>query len=189
MTPIFDEILRLFETRGASAYLGEDVSQSEHALQAAHLARLDGADAPLVVAALLHDVGHLLGDEDGDDAAEHGVDARHEDAGARWLAGRFGPDVAGPAWLHVAAKRYLCTVDPAYRAGLSSASVLSLRLQGGPLDAAGRAVFEADPHHREALRLRRWDDLAKEPGLDVPSLIDYREAIESVALAREAAGR
>ena len=167
-----EEILRLFQARGHDAYLGEPVSQAEHALQAAHLAVLDGAPDALVVAALLHDVGHLLHDL-GEDVADRGIDARHERSGGSWLARNFGPEVAEPARLHVDAKRYLCAAEASYLDGLSRASRQSLALQGGPMTLEEIRAFEANPHHREAVRLRRWDDEAKVPGLEVPGLESY----------------
>ena len=167
-----EEILRLFQARGHDAYLGEPVSQAEHALQAAHLAVLGGAPDALVLASLLHDVGHLLHDL-GDDVADRGIDARHERSGGSWLARNFGPEVAEPARLHVDAKRYLCAVEPSYLDGLSAASKQSLALQGGPMIPEEIRRFEANPHHLEAVRLRRWDDEAKVPGLEVPGLESY----------------
>ena len=179
MTSTYPPIAALFERRGREAYHGEAVSQTEHALQAAALAEVEGAPDALVVAALLHDVGHLLVGDEG--LADRGIDGRHEEAGWAWLSRAFGPEVAEPVRLHVDAKRYLCATDPAYRAALSPASELSLRLQGGPFDAEGRAAFEANPHFRDALRLRRWDDAAKVPGQDVPGLDHYRARVEAVA--------
>jgi phosphonate degradation associated HDIG domain protein len=164
-----EEILRLFQERGRDAYLGEPVSQAEHALQAAHLAEVAGAPDALVVAALLHDVGHLLHDL-GDDAAERGIDDRHERSGGSWLSKNFGPDVAEPARLHVDAKRYLCAVEIPYYDGLSAASKRSLALQGGAMTSEEVARFEAKPDYLDAVRLRRWDDEAKVPDLDVPGL-------------------
>src|SRR5580658_149933 len=142
---IVDEIMDLFARRGEAAYHGEAVSQTEHALQAAELAELEGAPDRLVVAALLHDVGHLLDGQD-EDLAHRGVDGRHEEAGGAWLARHFGPEVIEPIRLHVAAKRYLCAVDPTYLDGLSPASRLSLSVQGGPMRAEERAQFEANPY-------------------------------------------
>lgn len=173
---ILDELFGLFERRGSAEYHGEAVSQIEHALQAAQLAEAHGASDALIVAALLHDVGHLLHDH-GEDAAERGIDDIHEDTGASWLARHFGPEVSEPVRLHVAAKRYLCSVSPSYRDGLSPASRLSLRLQGGLMDDIEVAAFEANPHHEEAVRLRRWDDGAKVVGREVPGLDHYRERI------------
>jgi phosphonate degradation associated HDIG domain protein len=177
---IVDEIVTLFERRGAEAYFGEPVSQAEHALQAAHLAEEAGASDALVVAALLHDVGHLLHGRD-EGIADRGVDGRHEAVGEAWLSQQFGREVAEPVALHVAAKRYLCAVDPAYQAQLSPASVQSLALQGGPFTTEEVAEFERHPHFREAVALRRWDDRAKAPGLAVPGLEQYRARLAAVA--------
>ena len=171
-----EEILRLFQERGRDAYLGEPVSQAEHALQAAHLAEVAGAADSLIVAALLHDVGHLLHDL-GDNAAERGIDDRHERSGGSWLSRNFEPEVAEPARLHVDAKRYLCAVEDSYFEALSPASKLSLSLQGGPMTPAEVTRFEANPHHLDAARLRRWDDEAKVPGLEVPGLQHYRDRL------------
>lgn len=152
------EIERLYATRGDRHY-GEGVTQVEHALQCAALAERAGAAPSLIVAALLHDIGHLFEAEDGvvDAAADH----RHEAAGATALAGLFGPAVRAPIMLHVSAKRYLCAVETGYRDRLSAASQASLALQGGPLDAAGVARFERRPFWRDAVALRRFDDAGK----------------------------
>jgi [1-hydroxy-2-(trimethylamino)ethyl]phosphonate dioxygenase len=177
---IVDQILELFATRGAAAYHGEAVSQEEHALQAAELAEREGAPNALIVAALLHDIGHLLDGQD-EDLAVRGVDGRHEEAACAWLSRHFGSDVTEPIRLHVAAKRYLCAVDPSYLAGLSPASQLSLKLQGGPMTPAEVAEFEGNAFFRDAVRLRFWDDTAKVPGLAVPGPSHYRDRLEAVA--------
>jgi phosphonate degradation associated HDIG domain protein len=179
---IVDEIMGLFARRGAAAYHGERVSQTEHALQTAELAARAGASDDLVVAALLHDVGHLLEGQD-EDLAERGLDGHHEEEGCAWLAKHFGPEVTEPVRLHVTAKRYLCAVDPAYLASLSPASRMSLSLQGGPMDAEECATFESNPAYEDAIRLRRWDDTAKVRGLEVPGLECYRERLETAVHA------
>lgn len=176
---LIETIRQLFEKRGASNYSGEEVTQTEHALQAAWAAEQESASDSLVVAALLHDVGHLLHDL-GEDCAEEGVDDRHEALGALWLEKHFGPEVVEPVRLHVAAKRYLCAVDAAYRARLSPASVLSLKLQGGPFSEPEAAEFRAHPHFRGAVRLRGWDETAKIVGLKTPPLSHYLETIARV---------
>ena len=129
----------LFASHGTACYGGEAISQTAHALQCAQLAEQAGEPEPLIVAALLHDVGHLML------AESSTTDMRHQEAAADALAEVFGEAVTEPIRLHVAAKRYLCTVDAGYFATLSPASVHSLALQGGPYDAAQAATFAADP--------------------------------------------
>lgn len=170
------EVEELFARRGRDAYHGEPVSQLDHALQAALFAEVERAPDALIVAALLHDVGHLLHDE-GEDAAERGLDAAHEILGERWLATRFPPEVTRPIALHVAAKRYLCGADPEYHDDLSEASKLSLKLQGGPMTKEERRAFEGEPSFREAIQLRRWDDAAKVVGVVGLELSGYLRRI------------
>lgn len=178
-------ILELFRTRGDSAYVGEPVSQTEHALQAAYEAEKAEAGAPLIAAALLHDIGHLL-HELPEDCADHGIDSRHEEMGARWLAGYFGPEVVEPIRLHVPAKRCLCATESGYLAALSPASLHSLQLQGGPFTDDEVATFRAGPHSRAALTLRKWDELAKIPGLQTPELEHFRAYLERALSQRRA---
>lgn len=179
MTDAVDEILELYAARGACAYVGEPVSSLAHALQAAHFAIQDRAPAPLVAAALLHDVGHLL-DPVPEDLADWQVDARHELTGSRWLARRFRSEVTDPVRLHVAAKRYLCATSPRYAATLSPASVATLALQGGPMSEDEQQRFRIEPGFREALRVRLWDDRAKVEDLAVAPLADYRALLEGL---------
>jgi len=178
---VVDSIFRLFAQGGDAAYFGEAVSQTEHALQAAHLAKCASASDSLVVAALLHDVGHLLHGIS-ETIADQGVDARHEGGGAAWLACHFGPAVVEPIRLHVAAKRYLCAADPTYLRQLSPASMQSLALQGGPFTSAEIRAFENRSYFADAVALRRWDDQAKVPGLDVPGLEHYRQRVEAAVV-------
>jgi gamma-butyrobetaine dioxygenase len=180
---VIDEIFSLYAARGAAAYFGEAVSMTEHGLQAAHFAELEGARATVVAAALLHDVGHLIATVP-DDIEEWTVDARHEATGARWLGDRFGPDIAGPVRLHVRAKRYLCTTDPAYFSQLSPASVHTLKLQGGLMSAEEVGSFEAEPGWREAVVVRRCDDRGKVAGFVTRRLEDYRGLLESLVAHR-----
>jgi len=162
-----ERIEALFAGYGAAYYGGEAISQTEHALQCALLAEQAGEPEALIVAALLHDVGHLML------AESSTTDMRHQEAGADALAALFGADVTEPVRLHVPAKRYLCASDPVYHASLSSASQHSLALQGGPFDAAQAAAFGAGPYAQAATRLRRYDDLAKVVGLATPPLAHY----------------
>jgi [1-hydroxy-2-(trimethylamino)ethyl]phosphonate dioxygenase len=178
---IVDEIFEAFRSNGAALYVGEPVTLREHMLQTAAEAEAEAAPDELIAAALLHDIGHLLHGLP-EDAAEHGVDTVHEDLGFRFLERHFPATVVDPVRLHVAAKRYLCAVDPGYSAELSPASVLSLSLQGGPMSPTEIRAFEALPNWEAACRLRRWDDLAKDPGALVPPLEHYRALLEAVVL-------
>jgi [1-hydroxy-2-(trimethylamino)ethyl]phosphonate dioxygenase len=180
---VADEVLKIYGARGAGLYFGERVSITEHGLQAAWFARVESAPEPLVIAALLHDIGHLL-EAVPDDLAEWTSDARHEEIGARWLAERFRPEISEPVRLHVPAKRYLCATDSDYFRQLSSASVHTLRLQGGPLSSEETQAFERKPYYREAVRVRRWDDQGKVAGLETPPLEAYLELLNAAARAR-----
>jgi gamma-butyrobetaine dioxygenase len=175
-----DEVLSIYARSGAALYFGEPVTVSEHCLQAAHFAQAAGAPEALVIAALLHDVGHLI-EAVPDDIGDWKTDARHEVTGSRWLAARFGPAVYEPVRLHVPAKRYLCASDPGYFSKLSSASVLTLGLQGGPMSSAERTAFEAEPYHRDAVLVRQWDDQGKIAGLRTADFSHYRILIERLA--------
>jgi phosphonate degradation associated HDIG domain protein len=177
---VIDEIVSLYAARGSAAYFGEAVSMTEHGLQAAHFAELEGAREAVIAAALLHDVGHLIATV-ADDITEWTVDARHEATGARWLRERFGDEVAEPVRLHVRAKRYLCAVDPTYFSQLSPASVLTLKLQGGPMSAAEAAGFEGEAGYRDAVIVRLCDDRGKIAGLQTRRLEDYRDLLRSLA--------
>lgn len=174
---IAEEIIALYRRRGAATY-GEGVTQNEHALQSAWLAEKSGAGPALIAAALLHDIGHLLHDLP-EDIAEQGIDTRHESLASAWLSRHFGPELTEPVQLHVAAKRYLCAVEPGYLDALSDASRLSLTLQGGPMSAEEAAAFGALPRAQEAVRLRRWDDEAKQIGLKTPDFEHFRANIEA----------
>ena len=172
-------LAELFETRGGSEYGGESVTQGEHALQAALLAEQSGASPGLILAALLHDVGHLLHELD-DDAPDKGVDDVHEDLGARFLDERLPASVADPVRMHVDAKRYLCAVEPDYFSQLSPPSVTSLRLQGGPMNAAEIQEFESNAYYEDAVRLRKWDDMAKVVGLATPGYEHFLAYVDQV---------
>ncbi|WP_238011106.1 hypothetical protein KZZ52_12600 [Dactylosporangium sp. AC04546] len=176
MNPI-DELGRLFAEEGTRDYFGEPVSQAAHMLQAAALAERDGAPEPLVAAALLHDIGHFHGLVTGAELMR-GTDNRHGDTGADWLGRWFGAAVCEPVRLHVDAKRYLCAVEPGYHDRLSDASKYTLSVQGGPMTAAEAEAFAAGPHAADAVRLRRWDEAAKDPKADVPPFDRYRPMLQ-----------
>lgn len=162
-----ERLLELLVSRGGGQYGYEPVSQLAHALQAASLAEAAGEGAPLVAAALLHDLGHLV---DGSEVARlaRGEDDHHELRALRLLKREFGAAVVEPVRLHVQAKRYLCALEPGYLAALSEASRASLAVQGGAMSADEAAAFIRLPQAETALRLRRYDDQAKDPSARSP---------------------
>ena len=176
---VVEFIADIFERRGAESYLGEQVSMSEHMLQGAVLAQAEGAPEELVAAALLHDIGHYtsefgpmsLGDE---------RDNYHEESGAKVLAPFFPPVITECVRLHVPAKRYLCATDKGYHDRLSEASRHTLMLQGGPMNAGEVAAFESNPFHKEAVRVRIWDDEGKKPGVKTPDFRHYVPLLQRV---------
>ena len=177
---VVDQIVDLYQRRGCDRY-DESVTQLEHAVQCAVLAADEGASPALVAAALLHDIGHLLGAERRVDGERIDTDFRHEAEAGRWLRAHFDDGVVVPVVLHVRAKRYLCAVDPGYRANLSAGSVRSLELQGGPLAPNEVQAFEAVTGWREATLLRGWDDRAKVVGAPMEQFDEYRHLLGSLA--------
>jgi [1-hydroxy-2-(trimethylamino)ethyl]phosphonate dioxygenase len=175
--PLVDHLLDLLATLAEHSY-GERIDMLAHALQTAACARRDGATDHLVLAALLHDVGHVLGD-----AGEWGL-PDHAEVGARALQAWLPEALVAPVRLHVAAKRYLVATDPAYTDVLSPASIATLAQQGGAMDAAEAAAFAAGAHAGDAIALRRWDDAGKVTGLDVRPLTDFREPLEAALTGR-----
>lgn len=157
------QIVHLYRTAGAARYGREAVDQEQHALQCAWLAQRSGASDELVAAALLHDLGHLLQP----DATGPGNDL-HEYRVLPFLRGAFPDAVVEPIRLHVAAKRFLCVIEACYGETLSPASQRSLQLQGGPFSAEEAAAFISQPFAEDAVDLRRWGDLAKDPGCTTP---------------------
>jgi phosphonate degradation associated HDIG domain protein len=162
-------LVALMADKGTHRYGLHAVTQLQHALQSALFAEQSGGAAALITAALLHDIGHMVHDL-GDNPAADGVDDRHEAVGHDFLVRYFPADVTEPIRLHVAAKRYLCAIEPAYADLLSPDSVLSLKLQGGAMSPAEVTAFRAEPHAEMAVRLRRFDDAAKVKDLATPGL-------------------
>lgn len=159
-----DELAALIEGLADLPYGGEAVDQRTHALQAAAHAVEAGADDELVIAAALHDIGRARSV-----AARHRA-MPHEQAGAAFARECLTERIAWVIEQHVPAKRYLVAVDPDYHAGLSAASVRSLRAQGGPMTPGEVAEFDAHPWAPDAIALRRWDDAAKDPSGPVLAL-------------------
>ncbi len=160
---------------------GEGVTELAHALQTAYLAQEAGESESMIAAALLHDYGHLVHDL-GENIAEQGVDADHETVGAKALEKWFPTIVTEPIRWHLAAKRYLCATELGYFDQLSPASVLSLQLQGGPMNPEELVEFSARPFAEEAVRLRRYDDQAKRSDANNPELTHYHNTLTGLLL-------
>jgi phosphonate degradation associated HDIG domain protein len=174
---VVEEVFALLRQSGGDQYFGESVTKLEHSVQCAWHARKAGADEELVLAALLHDIGHLLDIEGTIRDPAVGV-VNHDETGARWLVQRgFSPRLAALVGGHVGAKRYLTATSAAYHSRLSQASRQTLALQGGPMDEADVRKFAAQPYVADMLRLRSWDEMAKDPNWTGPDLGSYREML------------
>jgi phosphonate degradation associated HDIG domain protein len=172
-------LAEIFSRRGAEEYLGEPVTIAEHMLQGAKLAEDAGAEEALVAAALLHDIGHFTS-EFGTYSPDDIEDKHHDEAGAEVLAPFFPPVVTECVRLHVAAKRFLCATDPSYFGKLSSASVHTLSLQGGPMSDAEVTAFRKNPFHDEAVRVRIWDEGGKVQGMNTRPFREYETLLQRV---------
>lgn len=145
----------------------------DHSLQTAELLRASyPGERALQLAGLVHDIGHML--------APHSDDA-HAVAAAAFVRPLLGDRIAELVRLHVPAKRYLVTTDAGYRACLERDSVISLEHQGGDMSPGEILDFEADAEFRHAVALRRADDAGKVPGLAVPGLDSWLDALEREA--------
>lgn len=173
-------IADIFARRGGDSYMGEAVTMSQHMLQTATLAQKANASDALVAASLLHDIGHYTS-EFPEDALASGQDNYHETAGADVLKAFFPKSVTEPIELHVAAKRYLCAVNDNYFSRLSAASVQSLNVQGGPMNADEVEAFRKHEYYQDALRLRVWDDEGKIAGVETPAFEDFAPSLEHLA--------
>jgi phosphonate degradation associated HDIG domain protein len=168
-----EDIITILKTKGDRQYGGESVSQLEHALQCATLAEAANQNQELIVASLLHDLGHLLPELEKSGNACHNNNDFHEYRAIPYLQELFSLAVTEPIRLHVQAKKYLCAVDSNYWASLSPASKQSLQWQGGVFSEKEAKAFIARPFARQAVQLRQWDDLAKVVGLSTPDLTHF----------------
>jgi len=173
---VVEEVFALYENYGAEDYIGEPVSQLEYMCQAAMLAEQEGYEEEIVLAAFFHDIGHLCEQVSTEQMMDgYGVQD-HEDIGGDYLQKRgFSGKLAKLVQSHVAAKRYLTYKIPEYYQKLSPASRMTLQKQGGVMSEEEAAVFESDELCRLYIKLREWDDRAKEEGLALPSLEKYRQ--------------
>lgn len=181
-----NEVFSLFEKHGSADYIGEAISQLEHACQAAQLAQTEGFDNEVVLAALFHDIGHLC-EMNGEQPNMGGYGVmEHEKLGADLLRkSGFSETVAKLVQSHVQAKRYLCFADKDYYGKLSEASKKTLEYQGGPMTAAEATEFERDPLRKTIIRMRHWDEMAKEVGVPLPDMEQFRKmAVEHLRTSR-----
>eukprot|EP00004_Rigifila_ramosa_P002658 TRINITY_DN1274_c0_g1_i1.p2 TRINITY_DN1274_c0_g1~~TRINITY_DN1274_c0_g1_i1.p2 ORF type:complete len:236 (+),score=66.52 TRINITY_DN1274_c0_g1_i1:30-710(+) len=175
------ELERLFKTYGEGIYIGEAISQREHAIQAALAAESEGFPDTAVIAAFLHDIGHMIGmDKQLPSMAEFGT-KNHQGIGADWLKKyQFPSEICELVQNHVGAKRYLVATDKEYAAKLSHASTNTLRFQGGPMSEQEAKSFAANPLFRTFIQMRTWDEKAKVVGMELPPLSKYYSMIRAI---------
>ena len=169
----------IFERRGGEEYLGEPVTMAQHMLQGATLAERAGAPEVVIVAALLHDIGHFTS-EFGTYHPDDVEDRHHEDAGAEVLEPYFPTLVTDCVRYHVAAKRYLCATKPEYFKRLSTASVHTLGLQGGPMNAEEVAEFQKNPNLDQIIQVRYLDEAGKHADMQTPPFAHFAPMVQRV---------
>lgn len=173
-----DEIFGFYDKYGNDPYFGEPVSQSQHAFQAAELARTEGYDNEVIIAAFLHDIGHLCVEITEDTAMEDLGIKDHELEGANYLRQKgFSDKICRLIGAHVSAKRYLTATNPVYFSNLSEASKRTLEFQGGVMSDVEVIQFEEDPLFSLYIRMRLWDEQAKDPAYTLPDLAFYKKMV------------
>jgi 2-amino-1-hydroxyethylphosphonate dioxygenase (glycine-forming) len=179
-TVAIDEIRQLFEQHGKAAYYGEEVSQFQHAAQSGLLAEQQGFDKDTILAAFLHDIGHLLPSDQAVDHMEGYGRKNHELLAADWLLARgFSGKTAALIANHVNAKRYLVAKKEGYYEQLSEASKQTLEFQGGKMEEQEAARFEQDPLFDQYIQMRYWDEAAKALDMTTPDLDYFLEMMRS----------
>ena len=167
------QVFSLYEKFGNADYIGEPVSQIEHMSQTAQLAMAEGFDDEVILAAFFHDMGHICVMQNETNSMD-GYDVKsHEKIGADFLREKGFPEkIATLVENHVRAKRYLTFKYSEYYDSLSEASKKTLEFQGGKMNAEQAEAFEKDTLFEASIRLRKWDELAKE--MDI-ALLDLEE--------------
>lgn len=173
-----DEIINLFSQHGGNEYAGEKVTQLEHMEQAARLAEQEGAEEEVILAAFLHDIGHICVSAKGDNEMDGFGIKNHEEVGAEFLAAKgFSKKLIRLVESHVEAKRYLTWKQPGYYDLLSEASKKTLEYQGGKMEEAEALAFEQYPLFNLIIQMRLWDDEAKVEQQPIGNLEKYRDMI------------
>jgi phosphonate degradation associated HDIG domain protein len=175
---ITDTIMRFYEQHGGEEYAGEKVTQLEHMVQAAQLAEEQGYDEEVILAAFLHDIGHICEEGHGENEMDGFGIKDHEEIGADFLAKNgFSKKISRLVESHVEAKRYLTYKFPEYCNQLSDASKKTLEYQGGPMSREEAEAFEQYPLFDLIIRMRKWDEQAKIEHKPLPDLTHYRKMI------------
>ena len=169
----------IFARRGGEEYLGEPVTLAEHMLQGATIAEKNRQSEEIIVAALLHDIGHFTS-EFGTYSPDDTEDRFHEEAGAQVLEQFFPSIVTDCVRYHVAAKRYLCATRPEYFGRLSEASVHSLNLQGGPMSGDEISEFEKNPNLEKIIAVRYLDDAGKYADMETPNFAHFAPMVQRI---------
>ncbi len=175
---IEEEIIRMYGQHGGEAYAGEKVTQLEHMVQTAELAKQQGVDEEVILAAFLHDIGHIcVAAYSENEMGGYGI-KNHEEVGADFLDQKgFSKKIIRLVQSHVDAKRYLTYRNPHYYEQLSEASKKTLEYQGGKMSAEEAAIFEKDPLFAVIIQMRKWDEQAKIEGLPNPELEYYSQLL------------
>ncbi len=173
---IVEKIISNFKNN-KSLYIGENVTISEHMIQSAMMAEKSRSKDYLVCSCLLHDYGHFILD-DPDELVRKNQDGKHEDIGYEYLKKFFKREIVEPIKHHVIAKRYLSR-NKKYYNRLSNASIVSLKLQGGPLNSKEAKSFEKEEFFKEAIKLRKFDEEAKKVGFKIKDIIQYKDLLKA----------
>jgi 2-amino-1-hydroxyethylphosphonate dioxygenase (glycine-forming) len=175
---VTDEIMSYYQLHGGEEYAGEKVTQLEHMVQAAQLAEQEGYDSEVVLAAFLHDIGHICEAGHGDNEMDGFGIKDHEEIGADYLQQKgFSKKIVRLVQSHVEAKRYLTYKDPEYYSQLSEASKKTLEYQGGKMEKEEAEAFEQYPLFNLIIQMRKWDEQAKIEHKPLPDLSHYRALI------------
>ena len=176
---ILDKIISNFKNN-KTLYIGEKITISEHMIQSAMLAEKAQLNDDLICSCLLHDYGHFI-IENPDRLVKNNKDGKHENIGYEYLKNFFKKEIVEPIKYHVLAKRYLSR-NKKYYNHLSDASRISLKLQGGILNKKESDEFEKVPYFKNAIKLRKFDELAKKTNIKIKPINDYKDLLNSQLL-------